>query len=103
MTFIKPISGHTRLGGARRYLERDGRALAEDYLNMEAPIVGRSEAGMPVTETIPWDEIMDRTREECGNDTPWRGKPARTYKHYVLSPDPKDAITLDLLRRLSVR
>ena len=28
MPYIKPISGHTTLGAAQRYLERDGRALA---------------------------------------------------------------------------
>lgn len=37
MPYVKPISGHTRLGGAQRYLEREGRALARDFLNMDAP------------------------------------------------------------------
>lgn len=45
---------------------------------------------------------MDATRREAGNDTPWKGKPARTYKHYVLSPDPGDRIELDDLRRLTM-
>ncbi len=44
---------------------------------------------------------MDATRRAYGNDLPWRGKRVRTYKHYVVSPDPKDAIDLDALRSLA--
>ncbi|WP_455026462.1 relaxase/mobilization nuclease domain-containing protein [Olsenella uli] len=45
---------------------------------------------------------MDDTRSRWRNDTPWRGRPCRTYKHYVLSPDPKDHVSLDALRELTV-
>lgn len=44
---------------------------------------------------------MDQTRSDFGNDIPWNGQRARTWKHYVLSPDPKDGIDLAKLRRLS--
>ena len=37
VTILKPISGHTGLAKARAYLERDGRALARDFLNLHAP------------------------------------------------------------------
>ena len=42
----------------------------------------------------------DSTRR-LRNDLPWRGKRVRTYKHYVVSPDPKDGIGLEALRELA--
>ncbi len=44
---------------------------------------------------------MDLTRIANGNDTPWRGKRARTYMHFIVSPDPKDKATLTQLRELT--
>ena len=44
---------------------------------------------------------MDLTRIANGNDTPWRGKRARTYMHFIVSPDPKDKVTLTQLRELT--
>ncbi len=44
---------------------------------------------------------MDATRAAFGTDAPWRGKPARTFKHFVLSPDPGDDIDLATLRELA--
>ena len=45
---------------------------------------------------------MDTTRERNGNGRAWGGHAARTYKHYVLSPDPRDSIDLKALRGLAV-
>ena len=45
---------------------------------------------------------MDDTRSRWRNDTPWGGRPCRTYKHYVLSPDPKDHVGLNDFRELAV-
>jgi hypothetical protein len=45
---------------------------------------------------------MDETRRAYRNDTPCGDRPARTYKHYVISPDPGDAVSLDGLRDLAV-
>ena len=47
-----------------------------------------------------WAAAMDDTRWR--NDTPWGDKPCRTYEHYVLSPDPKDHVSLNDLRELTV-
>lgn len=44
---------------------------------------------------------MDETRHAFGNDRPWRGQHARTFKHYIVSPDPEDNISLSDLRRLA--
>lgn len=33
--------------------------------------------------------LLQMPASSVGNDLPWRGKRARTYKHYVVSPDPK--------------
>ena len=44
---------------------------------------------------------MDATRAAAGNDLPWRGRAARTWKHYVISPDPRNGVSLDELRELA--
>lgn len=89
---LKAISGHTSTRGIRRYLTKEGRALAEDYINLEPSVPGRP---------FDWAEAMDRTRRLYGNNSAWRGRRARTYKHYVVSPDPKDRVSLDGLRALA--
>ena len=92
MPMLKTISGHTSTKGIRRYLTKKGRALAEDYINLEPSAPGRP---------FDWAEAMDGTRRLYGNDSAWRGRRARTYKHYVVSPDPKDRVSLDGLRALA--
>ena len=102
MPFVKPISGHTKLGAAQRYLEREGRALARDFLNLDAPMAGIGEDGLPGYREYDWASIMDETREKLGNDSPFKGRKARTYKHYVFSPDPRDAVSLSELRSVTM-
>ena len=94
MPLLKPISGHMSCKGVYRYLTKDGRALAADYLNLDAP----DREG----DDFDWAAVMDDTRSRWRNDTPWGGRPYRTYKHYVLSPDPKDHVGMDALRELTV-
>ena len=102
MPFVKPISGHTKLGAAQRYLEREGRALARDFLNLDAPMAGIGADGLPEYRDYDWSSIMDETREKLGNDSPFKGRKARTYKHYVFSPDPRDSIGLSELRSVTM-
>lgn len=92
---LKTIAGHTSARGICRYLTRKNRALASDYINIDAPDPAHPEAA------FDWARVMDSTRRAFGNDLPWRGKRVRTYKHYVVSPDPKDGIALDSLRELA--
>lgn len=92
MTYLKAISGHTGAGGIRRYLERGGRALAADLINLGDPELCEN-----------WAAAMDRTRGLAGNDAPWGGRPARTFKHYVVSPSPDDRVSLEDLRVLATR
>ena len=89
---LKTIAGHTSTRGICRYLTRKNRALASDYINIDVPEGIRE---------FDWAETMDATRRSFGNDLPWRGKRVRTYKHYVVSPDPKDGISLEALRNLA--
>lgn len=89
---LKAIAGHTSARGICRYLTKKDRALAEDYLNIYAPEGARG---------FDWAAVMDETRRAFGNDLPWRGKRVRTYKHYVVSPDPKDGASLSALRELA--
>jgi hypothetical protein len=102
MPFIKAISGHTRLGAAQRYLEKEGRALALDFLNLDAPMEGLGDDGLPEYGVYDWSSVMDGTREKLGNDRPFKGRKARTYKHYVISPDPRDAVSLSQLRSVTM-
>ena len=102
MPFIKAISGHTRLGAAQRYLEKEGRALARDFLNLDAPMEGMDDDGLPEYGDYDWSSIMDGTREKLGNDRPYKGRKARTYTHYVISPDPRDAVSLSRLRSVTM-
>lgn len=95
MPMLKTIAGHTSTRGICRYLTRKNRALACDYINIDSPDLEHPEAA------FDWAAVMDATRRAYGNDLPWRGKRVRTYKHYVVSPDPKDAIELDVLRSLA--
>ena len=92
MPALKPISGHTSCRGPVRYLARGGRALAEDYINCSRA----DELGRPV-----WRQ-MDDTRAMHGNDVPHHGRAARTYEHFILSPDPRDDVDLATLRDLAV-
>lgn len=102
MAFVKAISGHTRLGAAQRYLERDGRALARDFLNLDALTEGIDDGSGPDHREFDWASEMDWTRERLGNDSPSKGRRARTYKHYVVSPDPRDAVSLSELRSVTM-
>lgn len=94
MPIVKPISGHTSCKGIYRYLTKKNRALASDYLNLDVPERNGE-------DPFDWAKVMDDTRRRNGNDRAWGGRRARTYKHYVLSPDPEDGIDLDALRELA--
>lgn len=101
MPLIKPISGHTNMAGVRRYLTKGDRALAADYLNLDYDSrIERIPGDLPVA--YDWAREMDATRVLNNGNEPWRGKPARTYKHYIISPDPEDQISLDRLRELAI-
>lgn len=102
MPYIKAISGHTRLGAVQRYLEKEGCALARVFLNLDAPMEGIDEGGLPEYGDYDWSSVMDGTREKLGNDGLFNGRKARTYKHYVISPDPRDAVSLSQLRSVTM-
>ena len=101
MPILKPISGHTGCRNVRKYLEKNGRAIARDFFNLswdEREMAGYDEAGK---EAVEWDREMDRMRSSFGNDAPYKGRKARTYKHFVISPDPEDDIDIGVLRGIA--
>lgn len=100
MPYVKPISGHGGTARIMRYLTKDGRALAADYLNLEHD--SRLQPGGEIPVSYDWAHDMDAMREACGTNEPWKGKPARTFKHYVFSPDPDDPLNLERLRELTM-
>jgi hypothetical protein len=102
MPIVKPIAGHTGCGRIKDYLEKNGRALARDFMNFEYQLdVEEFEDGMQMPEDFDWARAMDATRKEAANDTLWEGKRARTFKHFVLSPDPTDNMSLNDVRELA--
>lgn len=76
------------------------RALAIDFLNIDAPVSGVRD-GLEDHGRIEWWREMDRTWAAFGNDAAWNGHHARAWKHYILSPDPEDSIELPRLCRLA--
>lgn len=95
MPLVKCINGHTGCAAAERYLERDGRAIGHDFVNLG--YMEREDGS-----TIGWAAEMDEVRALYGNGEPYRGKPAITYRHYIVSPDPADKIDLERLRELAL-
>ena len=88
MAYFRTIPAHVTCKYIiQDYLERDGRAIGHDYINIDSP---------------QWAEQMDTTRELHGNDATRGQFRAVCYRHFVLSPDPKDDITLDGLRELTL-
>jgi len=63
---------------------------------------GLGDDGLPEYGVYDWSSVMDGTREKLGNDRPFKGRKARTYKHYVISPDPRDAVSLSRLRSVTM-
>lgn len=101
MPILKPISGHGSTVGIRRYLEKRGRALARDFFNLSWDERKDIDTPEEQKDLVLWDMEMDATRAKFGHDEPWHGMRARTFKHFVLSPDPEDDIDLGSLRELA--
>ena len=93
MPLVKCINGHTGCAAAERYLERGGRAIGHDFINLDC--------GERLDGPAGWAAEMDGLRDLHGNGKPYRGKPAITYRHYIVSPDPADKIDLERLRELT--
>ena len=92
MPLLKPIAGHTGCAGIKHYLEKGGRALGIMVMNFAWQEERAFEDVSAAPAGFDWADSMDATRRACGNDTPYRGKPARTFKHFVMSPDPQDGL-----------
>ncbi|WP_346685972.1 relaxase/mobilization nuclease domain-containing protein [Enteroscipio rubneri] len=101
MPLLKPIPGHTGCAGIKRYLEKGGRALGIHFMNFawqqERVFEDRDQA----PEGFDWAAAMDETRHAYGNDTPYRGLRARTFMHFVISPDPEDHLNSDEVSELA--
>lgn len=100
MPILKPISGHTSCQNIQRYLEKGGRALAHDFFNLSWD-ERDDDDDEEFKSDVRWADEMDETRRRAGNDSPFGGMQARTYKHFVLSPSPEDDIDLAALRELA--
>lgn len=80
MPIVKFISGHTSVKWCARYLMKDGRALAKDFIMI-------SERDRKNTY---FTRVMDETRDAFGNNTAPEGKRCRTYEHVIVSLSPED-------------
>lgn len=99
MPYLKQIAAHTNCQNIQRYLEKGDRALAKDFFNLS--IDERDGYGDAGKEELRWADEMDETRHRFRNDLPFGGLRARTYKHFIISPDPEDGIDLASLRELA--
>lgn len=105
MAMLQSISGHTKCcrsgsgvkdyllygsSGTRDYLEKNNRALAQDFINLYTP-----------NQQKHWDEMMDMVRHSSLNDKAYHGHKAITYRHFIISPDPNDHVDLETLRKLT--
>lgn len=101
MPILKQIAGHGTCVPVQKYLEKNGRALARDFLNIEDAPDADLMVEPSVGPAIEWAKTMDEFRAANGNDEPWNGRAARTFKHFVLSPSPDDNIDLQALRDIT--
>ena len=101
MPILKQIAGHGSCARLQRYLEKNGRALARDLFNFDGVPEPDHDVEPDPVGRFDWAGTMDKVRNEEGNDLPWKGKEARTFKHFVLSPSPTDGMDLRSLRELS--
>lgn len=99
MPYLKQIASHTNCQNIQRYLEKSNRALAKDFFNLS--VDERDGYGDECKDGIHWADEMDALRHSFGNDRPFGTMKARTYKHFIVSPDPEDGIDLDSLRELA--
>jgi hypothetical protein len=101
MPILKVISGHTNCKDIKRYLEKHNRALARDFYNLSWDERDMEGYGEEDKVDVSWADEMDELRVLFENDKPYEGRKARTYIHYMLSPDPEDGIDLDALRGIA--
>ena len=101
MAVLKAINGHTGCGRIKDYLEKGGRALLRDFFNLSWDEVEDKGLDAALKDEVDWAQEMDALRRDYGNDAPWKGQRAITFRHYVISPDPGDNIGLDGLRELT--
>ena len=92
MTVLRSIPAHgTTTRSVISYLTRHNRAVADDFIHCSE----RDMDGFPV-----WKQ-MDETRRLLGTSVSIRGRPVRTWQHFVISPDPADHVDLRTLRDLA--
>ena len=101
MAVLKAINGHTGCGRIKDYLEKGGRALLRDFFNLSWDEVEDKGLDETLKDEVEWALEMDALRHDYGNDRPWKGQRAITFRHYVISPDPSDNIGLEGLRELT--
>ena len=101
MAVLKAINGHTGCGRIKDYLEKGGRALLRDFFNLSWDEVEDKGLDAALKDEVDWALEMDALRRDYGNDRPWKGQRAITFRHYVISPDPSDNIGLEGLRELT--
>lgn len=101
MPMLKAINGHTGCGRIEDYLEKNGRALMRDFFNLSWDEIEDAGLDEALKDDVRWAQEMDALRHNYGNDEPWKGQRAITFRHYVISPDPNDAIGIEGLRSLT--
>jgi hypothetical protein len=101
MPYLKFRKGHASPKALIQYLRREGKhhnphsVLGYDYLNCS------SRADDIIEHRDVWEQ-MDDTRRAYENDTDYGSLKCRTYQHLIISPNPKDSISLEDLQDLTL-
>ena len=88
--FKSAKNAHSGCYGIWRYLTQKNRAQGLEVFNIN-------------TQKERWYADMDGTRKAFGNDKPYNGRKAITYRHYIISPDPKDNVSVEQVLELGCR
>lgn len=104
MPMLKPMAGHSTdmtLAGfyymynknedGNRDPEAGVRAIAFDGINISLV--------SPLDSSKNWWDVMNDTRVRFGNNSPHGEQAARTYEHFMISPDPRDNVDLEEFRQ----
>jgi len=89
MSVLKRLRSHEKAVFIEKYLTRENRALAVDLYNCSEM---DAHAGS-------WGNQMDYIRRINGHEKNIGKKRPVTYHHFIISPDPRDHVSLDDLRR----
>lgn len=98
MAYLKYIKGHTDCYHVWKYLRYNKDTNKLRTLRTKYYGLWECDNQLQPEKSQPWYKIMDRDRKQVGtNDPRPPHKKSLKYLHFILSPDPRDNVTIDEL------